>query len=295
MNRKNSLYSFFFVVLLIGLTIVFTACGESATERAQRHMIDSLENVNAQARMDYKDLQQYLSIIAGGLDSISIEEHELQAYSAGAERRGLNRQMMKHQLNHVRDLLSRHRERIAILEQKLDVGNKDAQNLRIIIFALRRQVDEKEREIEKLRIDLENNRKSMSELTGQMQQMQEVQEEQMQTISEQNETIQHQADKLNKGYIKIASKKELKSVGLLTGGFLKKSKVDYSRIDLNLFQCVDIRITERIDLPEKVKILSPMPKGSYEIKPGENGGNVLHILDMKAFWSVSRFLIIQIN
>ena len=271
MNRGNSFYLFFFVIFLIGLTFFFTSCGESTTERAQRYMIDSLENANAQVRMDYKDLQQYLSVIAGGLDSISIEEHELLVYSVGGEKRGLNRQRMKNQLNHVRDLLSRHRTRIATLEQKLDVDNQDAQNLRIIISALRRQIDEKEREIERLRVDLENNRRSVSELTEQMQQMQEVHKEQMQTISEQNETIQEQADKLNEGYIKIASKKELKSAGLSTGGFLKKSKVDYSKIDLKLFQCVDIRITERIDLPGKVKILSPMPKESYEIKPGENG------------------------
>ncbi len=271
------------------------SCGESNTERTQRYTIDSLENANAQSRMDYKDLQQYLSVIAGGLDSISIEEHELLAYSADRERGGLNRQRMKHQLNHVRDLLVRHRERIANLEQKLAAENGDAQNLRIIITALRQQVDEKEREIEKLKADLENNRKSISELTGKVQQMREVQEEQQQTISTQNETIQQQADILNKGYIKIASKKELKSIGLLTGGLFKKSKMDYSKIDLNLFQCVDIRTTTSINLPLKVKILTPMPKNSYEIKQRGKEGNVLNILDIKTFWSVSKFLVIQIN
>lgn len=295
MNRKSNLCPIFFVMLSVGVTVGFTSCGESDTVRAQRSMIDSLENANAQTRMDYKDLQQYLSVIAGGLDSIAIEEHELLTYSTDGESKGLNRQRMRHQLNHVRDILSRHRERIAALEQKLAAGNGNTQNLRTIITALRQQVDEKEREIEKLKADLESNRKSMSELAGQMQQMRDMQEEQQQTILEQNETIQRQADKLSKGYIKIAGKKELKSIGLLTGGFFKKSKIDYSKIDLSLFQCVDIRTTEQIDLPEKTKILTPMPKGSYEIKQGEGEGSVLHIIDKKIFWSVSRFLIIQVN
>lgn len=284
------------IVSLFALQILLItfSCGESSKEKSQRKLIDSLETVNAQGRMDYADLQEYLSVIAEGLDSISIEEHELLVNNTPGENMGFNRQRIKQNLNHVRELLARHRDRIAELEKKLGNGEGDARKLRTIITALREQVETKDRELAKLKADLEDNRKNISVLTSQVKQISEEKEVQAQTIQEQQVTIDRQTEQMNKGYIKIASKKELKSSGLLTGGFLKKTKVDYSKVDLNKFQTVDIRVFKSINLPQKYKILSSVPNGSYKIE-ATSDGNVLQIIDSEKFWSVSNFLIIQTN
>lgn len=280
--------------LLYLAIVICGSCGESGKEKIQRKLIDSLEMTNARNRMDYEDLQEYLSIIAEGLDSISIEEHELLVNTTPGENMGLNRQRMKQNLNHVREILARHRNRITELEKKLESGNGDVQNLRTIITALRQQLDAKERELAKLKSDLEDNRKSVAMLTSQVQQISEEKDAQAETIQEQQETIERQTEKLNSGYIRIASKKELKESGLLIGGFLKKTKVDYSKIDLSKFQLVDTRTLKRINIPRKAKILSPVPGGSYSIENGSNE-DVIQILDSEKFWSVSNFLIIQTN
>jgi hypothetical protein len=280
--------------LLYLAIVICGSCGESGKEKIQRKLIDSLEMTNARNRMDYEDLQEYLSIIAEGLDSISIEEHELLVNTTPGENMGLNRQRMKQNLNHVREILARHRNRITELEKKLESGNGDVKNLRTIITALRQQLDAKERELAKLKSDLEDNRKSVAMLTSQVQQISEEKDAQAETIQEQQETIEQQTEKLNSGYIRIASKKELKESGLLIGGFLKKTKVDYSKIDLSKFQLVDTRTLKRINIPRKAKILSPVPGGSYSIENGSNE-DVIQILDSEKFWSVSNFLIIQTN
>lgn len=280
--------------LLYLAIVICGSCGESGKEKIQRKLIDSLEMTNARNRMDYEDLQEYLSIIAEGLDSISIEEHELLVNTTPGENMGLNRQRMKQNLNHVREILARHRNRITELEKKLESGNGDVQNLRTIITALRQQLDAKERELAKLKSDLEDNRKSVAMLTSQVQQISEEKDAQAETIQEQQETIERQTEKLNSGYIRIASKKELKESGLLIGGFLKKTKVDYSKIDLSKFQLVDTRTLKRINIPRKAKILSPVPGGSYSIENGSNE-DVIQILDSEKFWSISNFLIIQTN
>lgn len=287
---KKIIYS----ILLFNITLFFFSCGESGKEKSQRKIIDSLELVNSQGRMDYADLQEYLSVIAEGLDSISIEEHELLANNTTGENRGLNRQRMKQNLNHVREILARHRDRIVELEKQLENSEGDAKNLRIILTSLRLQLETKDRELAQLKADLEDNRKSIAMLTTQVQQISEEKEAQAQTIIDQQETINRQTETINRGYVKIASKKELNDSGLLTGGFLKKKKLDYSKMDLSLFQTVDIRTFKSVNLPKKSKIISSVPSGSYSIENTPNG-DVLQITDPDKFWSVSNILIIQTN
>ena len=283
--------------IICGLFVVlgFTAsCGESNKEKSQREMIDSLENANFQLRMSHEDLQRYLAIIADGLDSIAIEEKELLVNNR-MEGKSLNRQRMKQNLNHVRGILARHRARIDTLEAQLRDGNANVKKLRTIVTALRQQLDAKDRELIQLKAVLEGNKKDIESLKEQITQMNDEQLEQEQIIQEQEKTIAEQKRGMNIGYVKIGTKKELKDLGLLSGGFLKKTKVDYSQIDVSLFQELDLNTTQTIDLPKKYKIMTSVPHDSYEITSDGAGGHTLTILDPKKFWSVSKFLIIQID
>lgn len=283
------------VTILLQMVLSLSSCGESAKERMQRETIDSLENVNYQKKRSYEDLQRYLYVIAEGLDSISIEEKELLLKNGDIESRGLNRKRMQQNLAHVRDILSRHRERIAELEKQLRNGNETSRQLRTIIAALRQQLDAKDKELAQLKTDLENNRKSISALAEQIKHLDKEKNEQAETIQQQQETINEQKDQLNNAYIKIGEKSELKSLGLLSSGFLKKTKVNYANIDLSKFQCIDIRNTTTIDLPKKAKILTNVPKDSYKIEDNDSGGKTLTITNASKFWSISNFLIIQID
>ena len=115
--------------------------------------------------------RSYLSIIAEGLDSISIEEKELLVNNTPGENMGFNRQRIKQNLDHIREILARHRNRIEGLEKKLNTANGDTKHLRTIISALREQIESKDRELVRLRADLEDNRKSIAMLTSQVQQI----------------------------------------------------------------------------------------------------------------------------
>lgn len=281
-------YTIYFTLLLFAATFLFS-CGESAKERQQREMIDSLEHVNYQTNMAYGDLQKYISIIAEGLDSISIEEHEIFfATPMGENNNRINKQRMKQQLAHVRELLARHRMRIDSLEQKLSNNYKYAKELQTIITSLKQQLEQKDRELDQLRVDLDNSKKTVRELRQQMKELAQVQEEQNSLIEEQQEKLQGQEEKINVAYVRIASKRELKADGLLTGGLLKKSKVDYSKLDVSLFQSIDIRQTQIFNISEKAKILTPVPDGSYTFVNG-----TLTITNPELFWSISNYLIIQ--
>lgn len=267
---------------------LLSSCGESSKERQQRELIDSLQNASAIAKHDYENLQRYLSVIANGLDSISLEEKEIFLTASPNSNEKYNKQNMKQQLDKVRDILARHRERINQLESQLADGQSESNNLRVIISTLKKQLEEKDKELAELRAELDDSKKSISELRTKMASMQVIQDNQQTMIEDQLATIEGQNEKLNKAYVKIATKKELKKLGLLSGGFLKKSKVDYSNIDLTDFETIDTSQTTNIKFPAKGKILTPVPEGSYSISNG-----TLTIIDAGKFWSLSNILIIQ--
>ena len=140
---------------------------------------------------------------------------------------------------------------------------------------------------------LEQSKLSVEQLTSRIGALTQQTSEQATRIAQQEEVMQAQDQIMNEGYIKMGTKKELKEAGLLSGGFLKKSKVDYSNINLNMFQKIDIREVTSITIPSKSpKILTNVPFSSYNLRH-EGQNTILVISDPTAFWSVSNFLIIQ--
>lgn len=280
------------MLILCVCSLLWISC-ETRTERAQKKMIDSLEIENLQNHIDYTELQEYISIIAVGLDSIAIEEHELLMNSTPGENIGFSRQRMTQNLNHVRELLGRHRDRIYKLEQKLDSQKTSAQYLRTIVISLRQQLEAKDRELAQLKVDLQDNRKSLAVLQSRIEQVALDKEQMSQTINEQEEQLRLQNDKINTGYVKIASKKELKQLGILKGGFLRKKQINYSNIDLSVFDVVDTRTFCQIPVPDKFQIISSIPVDSYSVEEDSMDNNVIIIKNVEKFWSISKFLIIQ--
>ena len=85
----------------------------------------------------------------------------------------------------------------------------------------------------------------------------------------------------------------LNEAGVFGGNVLEEDH--YTKIDKSLFKSVDIRNTEKINIPAReAKVLTPQPSNSYRIdKVYKN--NVLSITNPEKFWGVSDFVVIQID
>ena len=273
--------------VIVMLTVA--SCGNKVGELQQQ--VDSLQTALLQSEGDYNRLNDYLSVISDGLDSISAQEQGLLVRTP--ESPMPSREDMKNGLKTLKNTLQEQRERIAKLEQDLSKGRGDVKKLQGIIAYLKEQIEAKDAQISDLLEQLDKSNMTVAQLTtrvGNLTQQNVLQEVK---ITEQEDVIQVQDQMLNEGYIKIGSKSELKNAGLLSGGFLKKKKVDFSQIDASQFQKVDIRQVTEIPIPSKsVKVLSAMPADSYRLD--EDGKTTtLVITNPGRFWSVSSFLIIQ--
>lgn len=279
---------------LLYLSIIFSliitnSCGNSTDKLQQR--VDSLENALQESKGDYNELNGFLTVISDGFDSILVQEQGLIAHNP--ESPLPNREDMKQGLQRLKETISQQRERINQLEQELINGKGESKKLKNLIAILKQQIEEKDEKISNLLAQLENSNMTVKQLTSQVAALNSQNEQQQSVIQQQEETMQVQDQAINEAYIKIGTKKELKSAGILSGGFLKKNKIDYSQVDQSIFQKVDIRQVTEIPIPSKdVKVLTPVPTDSYNLQ--KNGDvTTLTITNPTRFWSVSKFLIIQ--
>lgn len=272
--------------LLTVLSICFFSCTNKSDSDLNTRA-DSLQVALDKRNAEFLQLEGYLTVISTGLDSISMQESEI--FNPDKESPILNHEMIKSKLASFKQTLKTQRETIAQLEKKLNNNNSYSKKLQRIIIALKAQLEEKESQIATLQNELNHKNVTINELGQRMGMLSQQATEQQEVIASQNKMLQTQDDIMNEGYILIASKKGLKELGIL-----KRSKVDYSKIDRSQFKTIDIRLVTEMDInAKKPKILSQMPEDSYVIEKKPNKSSVLRILDPNKFWSVSKYLIIQ--
>ena len=131
--------------------------------------------------------------------------------------------------------LEEQRHRIAKLEQQLKDQKGANQKLQAIISSLKAQLLEKEEQVASLRGELDKKNANIDQLNKRLSEFMYMNKRQRDMIASQNKTIESQDNVIHQGFIKIGSKSELKEAGVLTSGFLKKSKVDYSQINKSNF------------------------------------------------------------
>jgi peptidoglycan hydrolase CwlO-like protein len=277
---------------VIAATIIVMATSCNGGSASMKEQLDSLQTAYEQRNADYNELNEYLGVIATGLDSIALQEGQI---LKSDESPTLNREQIKKNLDAYKQTLDSQRQRIAALEKKLQTNQNYSTHLKSIIASLEQQLAQKDEEITNLRKLVDDKNMDIDQLKQNVSTLQQRNDMQAGLIVSQQETILSQDATMHTAYIKLGTKKELKELGLLTGGFLKKSKVDFSKIDKSLFKSVDIRKTEKIEIPAKeAKVLTPQPEDSYRIEKVYKN-SVLSIIKPDKFWGVSDFVIIEIE
>ena len=277
--------------LVIAATVIVMATSCNGGSASMKEQLDSLQTAYEQRNADYNELNEYLGVIATGLDSIALQEGQI---LRSDETPTLSREQLKQNLDTYSKTLQNQRERINVMEKKLQTSQKYSAHLRSIIATMKQQLAQKDEEIANLRRLVDDKNVDITKLKENVQQLQQRNEIQAGVIVSQAETISDQAATINTAYVKIGTKKELKKLGLLSGGFLKKTKVDFTKIDQSLFKAVNKGDKIEIPTTKKATVMTPQPKDSYRIDQVHKS-QVLSVVNPEKFWGVSDFVIIQID
>lgn len=291
MNRINL---FFKSLTVVGL-FVSVGCSENNQQNIEKlnKQIDSLKMENARKDGDIEDMMSFVGVLADGLDSIAKQEEILFYTNKGKEGTVVDRQQLKKNLEMFENTLANQKKKIAQLVDSLKARGESLSKLTSLVNYLNQQLEGKDLLIKSLRSDLDNKNVNIAQLQKRVSSLSEDNSRLSEKVEKQVNALTAQAEMINECYVKIGTKKQLTDLGLISGGFLKKTKVNHDLLQKDKFTRVDIRTFTEIPIPSgDPKILTQMPASSYRIeKSGKT--STIFITDPTAFWSVSNFLIIQ--
>ena len=252
------------VLLVCVCTAMLASCGQnSADYKKLKAENDSLRIENTKNTDELNDMLSTLNDIESDFQSIRDAENYLTIQQqTGGELNQSRRDQIKQNMQLISETLKKNKEQISQLEEKLKKSGIQSSALRKTIDRLSSELDQKAT-----------------------------------TAAAQSEKLNAQDKALHTAYYCFGTSKELKEQKILSGGGLfSKSKVLQSGFNKDYFISIDIREVKEIPLfASKAKLKSNHPEGSYEFVEDEDGNLTLKINDEKAFWSLGKYLVIEVG
>ncbi|SMO68920.1 hypothetical protein SAMN06265379_10515 [Saccharicrinis carchari] len=281
------------------LVIVLAACN-TAKNKDLTQQNDSLVSVAIEQQKITNDLVTTLIAIDENLQEIK-EKEKLIGVSMGSPE-GTSPDIQKRINKDIQDiynLMLANKETIAELEQKLKSSGSNNKGLNSLVSRLNRQLKEKSVEIIELNEKLANQNIQISSLNFTVEGMSQVIDSIRTVNKDARALLDSTTTELYTAYYSFGTKKELKEHNIISSEgvpLFGKTKILTDNFNEDYFTKIDIREVDAIPLfRPKVKMLTPHPQSSYEIVSGEEDTKTINILDKDAFWSISKFMVVQVN
>lgn len=266
---------------------------EKEDQQAAQAMQEASKAELQNAIADRDSLLGLVNQISADMDQIKRLENILSLPGDGETAN--SRANIRSDIASLQQTLEQRRLRLAELEEKLNKSNLTNSSLRKTIETLRMQIDSQSAEIETLRQSLEEANANIGRLNQSVDSLTAT----VDTVTGERDAARMQSveltNELNTCYYVVASSKELKAHGIIESGFLRKTKLMKGDFDQAYFTVADKRDMRSLPLhSNKCKVLTNQPQGSYEIVEA-NGQKVLRITNPTAFWSLTNYLVVQID
>ena len=178
------------------------------------------------------------------------------------------------------------------LQAQLKNSSYNSAQMKKAVAALTAELNAKQQRIEELQTELASKNIRIQELDAAVSDLSAAKE----TLVAENEakakTVAEQDKSLNAAWFVFGTKSELKAQKILQSGDVLKS-ADFNK---DYFTQIDIRTTKEIKLYSKrAELLPTHPAGSYELVKDDKGQLTLKITNPTEFWSISRYLVIQVK
>ncbi|GHT56183.1 hypothetical protein FACS189451_11930 [Bacteroidia bacterium] len=282
------------VLLFCGiLALILSSCGKNSAEyKALKVQNDSLLIANAQHSAELDDIVSLLNEVEENFTSIKSAENYLTVQSsAPGELSQSVKDKVRADMQFVTETLSKNKDKIAELEKKLGSSAIQSKQLQQTLNNLRTQLDEKTMALVALNGELERKDQKISELSDNIMTLSKDVQDLREHTDAQEQTIKSQTKEINTVYYCYGTSKELKAQNILKGGQLGANfnKDYFIKVpDLNKLQLIPLKA-------KKGELVSKHPDGSYEFGKDANGQAELKIIDSKNFWSLTKYLIIEVD
>ena len=181
---------------------------------------------------------------------------------------------------------------MAKLEKQLKNSGYQSAQLKKAIKNLTAELEAREKQIETLQSELAAKNIRIAELDEAVSDLNKNVDELTAENEAKTKTVAAQDKALNTAWYVFGTKSELKDQKILKSGDVLKDN-DFNK---DYFTEIDIRKDKEIKLYSKrAQLLTTHPAGSYEMVKDDKEQITLKITNPNQFWSVSRYLVIQVR
>ena len=203
-----------------------------------------------------------------------------------------SKQAIRENMQYIQDAMAQNRDKISQLKEKLRTSTIGGDKLKKMVDDLSAQLEAQKQRVQELEAQLAEKDIVIAQQGEAITSL----NENVNTLAEENktktQTVTEQDKQLHTAWYVFGTKSELKEQKILKDGDVLKSN-DFNK---DYFTKVDIRYDKEIKLYSKsAKLLTNHPAGSYKLEKDNKGQYVLHITAPETFWSVSKYLVIQVK
>ena len=284
------------ILLFSVCAVLLSSCGNMGKNDAMKSQNDSLSQVLAQRDAELNGIMEAFNEIQDGFRMINEAENRVELETGVVEGRS-NVQKIKDDICFIMEKLEANRKRIAELENQLKNSRYASSQLKKTIENLNKELLAKTQQIETLQAELASKNIRIAELDDAIVGLTQHVNDLVAENKAKSATVATQDKALNAAWFVFGTNSELKEQKIVSKKFLQKKKVlESDDFNKEYFTQIDIRTDKQIMLysPE-AELLTSHPVGSYEFQKNEKGQLALLITNPNKFWSVSRYLVIEVK
>lgn len=288
---------FLFVATVVALTSCDVIGGGSNRDQLKAEN-DSLMLLLTQRNAELDEMLGTFNDISEGFRLINAAESRVDLNRNAVGEGSLSaKEKIADDIEFIRKQMEENREQIAKLQQMLKDSKNNSAQLKRAVNQLTKELEAKMQRIEELQTELAAKNIRIQELDEAVTGLTAVREQLESENAAKSATIAAQDKDLNTAWFVFGTKSELKEQNILKTRFLGKGEVmKEDNINLDYFTKIDIRTTNQIRLYSKgAKVLTNHPNNSYALEKDDKGELTLKITNAKEFWSVSKYLVIQVD
>ena len=280
------------ILLFVACVLGLSACNLTGEKQdAMQQERDSLQRIINEKDMELDDILGTFNEVQEGIRKIKEAEGRV-TIAEGSPESASTKEIIRENLEFIQNAMQHNRELIAQLQEKLKNSSIKATKMQKTIESLQAQIETQAARIQELEASLAE-KDALIEVQGNA--IAGLSND-VASLTEENrsktEKVQQQDKELNTAWFVFGTKDELKEQKILTKGDVLKSG-DFNK---DYFTKIDIRYDKDLKFYSKsAQLLSTHPAGSYQLAKDKQGQYELHITDPQKFWSVSKYLVVQVK
>lgn len=288
------------VLMMVGAAVLASCDALSGGDKNQlKAENDSLLMVLSQRNAELDEMMGTFNEISEGFRQINAAENRVDLQRGAAGEGSLYaKQQIASDIEFIRKQMEENKAQIEKLQAMLKSSKNNSAQLKKAVEALTQELNAKTQRIEELQAELASKNIRIQELDAAVSGLTADKE----SLTAENEakakTVAAQDKALNAAWFVFGTSKELKEQNIVKKDniFAKKEVLKDDDFNKDYFTQIDIRTTKEIKLYSKdAKLLTTHPEGSYALEKNDKGELTLHITNTNSFWSVSRYLVIQVK